>query len=37
VDQAAVDAMAAEIDAWAQRPDAFAAEIKTEAIGWVTA
>jgi SAM-dependent methyltransferase len=35
VDQAAVDAIAAEIDAWARRPDAFAAEPKPEAVGWV--
>ena len=35
VDQAAVDAIAAEIDAWARRPDAFAAEPKPAAVGWV--
>jgi SAM-dependent methyltransferase len=30
-----VDAMAAEIEAWAERPDAFSAEIWCAAIGWV--
>jgi ubiquinone/menaquinone biosynthesis C-methylase UbiE len=33
-DQAAVAATAAEIDAWAQRPDAFAAMTWCQAIGW---
>jgi SAM-dependent methyltransferase len=31
---AAIDAMMAEIDAWAERPDAFAAEIICETVGW---
>ena len=33
--QATVDAMVAEIDAWAERPDAFSAILWCEAIGWV--
>jgi SAM-dependent methyltransferase len=34
VNQAMVDAMAAEIKGWADRPDAFAVEVWCEAIGW---
>jgi SAM-dependent methyltransferase len=37
VDQATVDAMASEFDAWAERPDAFATAIFCEAVGWVSA
>ena len=36
IDQAAMDATAAEIDAWAQRPDAFAATTWCQALGWVS-
>jgi len=36
IDQATVDAIAAEIDAWAERPDAFHAGTRCEAIGWVS-
>jgi len=36
MDQATVDALAAEIDAWAQRPDAFYATTWCEAVGWVS-
>ena len=36
VDQATVDAMVAEIDAWAVRPDAFHAGIACEVVGWVS-
>jgi SAM-dependent methyltransferase len=32
--QATIDAMMAEIDAWAERPDAFAIEIMCETVGW---
>ena len=35
IDQATVDAIVAEIDAWAERPDAFQAATRCEAIGWV--
>jgi ubiquinone/menaquinone biosynthesis C-methylase UbiE len=35
MDQPAVDATAGEIDAWAQRPDAFSAMTWCQAIGWV--
>jgi len=35
MDQAALDAVAAGIDAWAQRPDAFSATTWCEALGWV--
>ena len=35
VDQAAVDAMMAEVDAWAERPDAFYALTWCAAVGWV--
>jgi len=34
VTQAVVDAMAGEIDAWAERPDAFHVVVFCEAIGW---
>ena len=34
MDQAAMDATAAEIDAWARRPDAFAATTWCQALGW---
>ena len=34
VTQATVDAMLAEIDAWAERPDAFYAWTYCEAVGW---
>jgi ubiquinone/menaquinone biosynthesis C-methylase UbiE len=33
-DQATIDAMAADFEAWGERPDAFAATIWCEAIGW---
>ncbi len=36
IDQATVDAIVAEIDAWAERPDAFHAGTRCEAIGWVS-
>ncbi len=36
VNQATVDAMAAEIEAWAERPDAFSAEIWCATVGWVS-
>ncbi len=36
IDQATVDAIAAEIDAWAERPDAFHAGTRCEALGWVS-
>jgi hypothetical protein len=36
INQATVDAMAAEIETWAERPDAFSAEIWCAAIGWVS-
>ncbi len=35
IDQATVDAIVADIDAWAERPDAFHAGTRCEAIGWV--
>jgi ubiquinone/menaquinone biosynthesis C-methylase UbiE len=35
MDQAAVDATAAEIDAWAERPDALFAMTWCQAVGWV--
>lgn len=35
LDQATVDAIAAELDQWAERPDAFSARIYCESIGWV--
>jgi hypothetical protein len=35
LDRAAVDAVAAEIDAWAQRPDAFSAMTWCQAVGWM--
>ena len=34
VDQSTVSAIAAEIDAWALRPDAFCATTWCEAVGW---
>jgi hypothetical protein len=34
MDRAAVDAAAAEIDAWAQRPDAFSSMTWCQAVGW---
>jgi SAM-dependent methyltransferase len=34
IDQPTVDAVAAEIDAWAERPDAFSAALYCEAVGW---
>lgn len=37
VDQATLDAMAKKIDAWAEKPDAFSAQIACESIGWVKA
>jgi SAM-dependent methyltransferase len=37
VDQATVDVIAAEIDAWAELPDAFSATTWCEAVGWVSA
>ncbi len=36
IDQATVDAIVAEIDAWAERPDAFHAGTRCEALGWVS-
>ena len=35
MDRAAIDATAAEIDAWARRPDAFFATTWCQALGWV--
>jgi hypothetical protein len=35
VDQATLDAMLAEIDAWGEQPDAFSAAIHCHAVGWV--
>src|SRR5215469_5441544 len=35
VTQSEVDAIAAEIEAWGERPDAFTATLWCEAIGWV--
>ena len=37
VDSTAIAAIAAGIDAWAERPDAFMASTWCEAVGWVTA
>lgn len=34
-DQAALDAMLAGVDAWAERPDAFYANVWCETIGWM--
>jgi SAM-dependent methyltransferase len=34
VDRATVDAMAVEIDAWAERPDAFSVQTTCHAVGW---
>src|SRR5262245_23602492 len=36
LDQAALDAMAAEIDAWARRPDAFYTSTWCDALGWLS-
>ncbi len=36
IDQATVDAITADIDAWAERPDAFHAEPYCHALGWVS-
>ncbi len=36
IDQATVDAIAADIDAWAERPDAFQAATFCHALGWVS-
>jgi SAM-dependent methyltransferase len=36
LDRAAIDAIPAEIDAWARRPDAFYATTWCEALGWLT-
>ena len=36
IDQATVDAIVAEFDAWAERPDAFQAATRCEALGWVS-
>ena len=35
MEAATVDAVAAEIDAWSERPDAFSAIVWCEAVGWV--
>jgi ubiquinone/menaquinone biosynthesis C-methylase UbiE len=35
MDQTTVEAVSAEIDAWAERPDALYVEMMCEAIGWV--
>jgi SAM-dependent methyltransferase len=37
LDQSTADAVAEELDAWAERPGAFSARIYCEAIGWVAA
>jgi SAM-dependent methyltransferase len=37
VDQATADAMATELDAWAEGPDAFSVETTCHAVGWVGA
>jgi len=36
IDHATVDAIVAEIDAWAERSDAFQAGIRCESLGWVS-
>jgi len=36
IDQATVDAIVAEIDAWAERPDAFHVGMRCQALGWVS-
>ena len=36
IDQTTVEAVGAEIDAWAERPDAFYVETFCEALGWVS-
>jgi hypothetical protein len=35
IDQTTVEAVVAEIDAWAERPDALYVETFCEALGWV--
>ena len=35
MDQTTVEAVSAEIDAWAERPDALYVETMCEALGWV--
>lgn len=37
IDQATVDALAADLDAWGERPDAFCATVWCEVIGWTAA
>jgi ubiquinone/menaquinone biosynthesis C-methylase UbiE len=32
--RALIDAMMAEVEAWAERPDAFALEVVCESVGW---
>ena len=36
MDQTTVEAVSAEIDAWAERPDALYVDMYCEAIGWVS-
>ena len=36
MDQTTVEAVAAEIDAWAGRPDALYVDMYCEALGWVS-
>ena len=36
MDQATVEAVGAEIDAWAERPDALYVDTFCEALGWVS-
>ncbi len=36
IDQATLDTIVAEIDAWAERPDAFRAGTWCHALGWVS-
>ena len=36
IDQATVEALSAEIDAWAVRPDALYVDMFCEALGWVS-
>jgi hypothetical protein len=36
MDQTTVETVSAEIDAWAERPDALYVEMMCEAIGWVS-
>src|SRR5205807_9426879 len=35
IEQSAVDAMCAELDRWAEGPDAFYAAVYCHAVGWV--